>query len=141
MRRSTASCLQPRIALARRLTRYVSSFPPCSPTLSAREQVQSDVFRFPPYLPLFCGLLGTGVQLIIMVYLTTIFCLLGDLYIGRGAISATAVVVYALASLAGGFVSSRFYVQVLGESVGGMRGGWWGHTQNLRMAAGVLCCG
>ena len=80
------------------------------------KQVQSDVFRFPPYLPLLCGLLGTGVQLILMVYFTTIFCLLGDLYIGRGAISATAVMVYAVASVAGGFVSARFYVQSRGTA-------------------------
>ena len=81
------------------------------------KQVQSDVFRFPPYLPLFCGLLGTGVQLILMVFLTIVFCILGDLYIGRGAVTATAVIVYALSSLVGGFVSGRFYVQ--------SRGGGW----------------
>mmetsp|Transcript_95568 Transcript_95568/g.154166 ORF Transcript_95568/g.154166 Transcript_95568/m.154166 type:complete len:594 (-) Transcript_95568:320-2101(-) len=96
------------------------------------KQVQSEVFRFPGYLPLLCGLVGTGVQLIIMVYLTTIFCLLGDLYVGRGAITATAVVVYALSSGAAGFVSARMYVQ--------SRGNAWVKTMMVTGCAFSLAC-
>lgn len=87
-----------------------------APEDSGWKQVQGDVFRFPPYLPLFCGLVGTGVQLIMMVYCTTILSTIGTLYIGRGAVSTTAVVVYALSSFVGGFVSGRFYVQSKGNA-------------------------
>mmetsp|Transcript_3522 Transcript_3522/g.12287 ORF Transcript_3522/g.12287 Transcript_3522/m.12287 type:complete len:598 (+) Transcript_3522:93-1886(+) len=80
------------------------------------KQVQGDVFRFPPYYPLFCGLIGTGIQLILMVYCTTILSIIGTLYIGRGAVSSTAVVVYALSSFAAGYVSGQFYVQSKGNS-------------------------
>ena len=78
------------------------------------KQVQGDVFRFPPLFPLFCGLVGTGIQLILMVYGTTLLSILGTLYVGRGAVSSTAVVVYALSSLASGAVSGRLYAHSRG---------------------------
>mmetsp|Transcript_27326 Transcript_27326/g.55847 ORF Transcript_27326/g.55847 Transcript_27326/m.55847 type:complete len:588 (-) Transcript_27326:47-1810(-) len=87
-----------------------------APEDSGWKQVQGDVFRFPPYLPLFCGLVGTGVQLIMMVYCTSILSIVGTLYIGRGSVSTTAVVVYALSSFVGGFVSGRFYAQSKGNA-------------------------
>lgn len=62
-------------------------------------QVQGDVFRFPPYYPFFCALIGTGVQLVLMIYCTTILSIVGTLYVGRGAVSSTAVFMFALTSV------------------------------------------
>jgi len=75
------------------------------------KQVQGDVFRFPHYYPFFCAMIGTGVQLVLMVYCTTILSIAGTLYIGRGAVSTAALLVYAFSSFVGGYVSASHYVQ------------------------------
>mmetsp|Transcript_14348 Transcript_14348/g.39213 ORF Transcript_14348/g.39213 Transcript_14348/m.39213 type:complete len:451 (+) Transcript_14348:76-1428(+) len=75
------------------------------------KQVQGDVFRFPPYYPFFCAMVGTGIQLILMVYLTTALSIAGTLYIGRGSVSTAALLVYAMSSFVGGYVSASHYVK------------------------------
>ena len=50
-------------------------------------------------------------QLVLMVYCTTMLSIVGTLYIGRGAVSTAALLVYAFSSFIGGYVSASHYVQ------------------------------
>lgn len=80
------------------------------------KQVQGDVFRFPPHYPLLCALVGSGVQLILMVYCTTTLSIIGTLYVGRGAVSSTAIAVFAVSSFASGYTSGSHYVKCRGTA-------------------------
>ena len=51
------------------------------------KQVQGDVFRFPSYTPVFASLIGTGVQLAVMVGFIIVLSIIGDLYASRGAVT------------------------------------------------------
>ncbi|XP_047267904.1 transmembrane 9 superfamily member 1 isoform X2 [Capsicum annuum] len=71
--------------------------------------VHGDVFRPPQNLALLSAVIGTGAQLTTLVLLVIIFAIIGMLYIGRGAITTTFIVCYALTSFIAGYVSGGLY--------------------------------
>ncbi|KAH0716250.1 hypothetical protein KY284_009155 [Solanum tuberosum] len=71
--------------------------------------VHGDVFRPPQNLALLSAVVGTGAQLTTLVLLVIIFAIIGMLYIGRGAITTTFIVCYALTSFIAGYVSGGLY--------------------------------
>nr|DAD28829.1 TPA_asm: hypothetical protein HUJ06_030297 [Nelumbo nucifera] len=77
------------------------------------KHIHGDVFRFPPYTSLFCAVLGTGTQLLTLVFFVFVLVFLGVLYpYNRGALSSSLVIIYAITSLIGGYVASSFHAQL-----------------------------
>jgi len=82
--------------------------------------VHADVFRFPQYGSLLCALLGTGAQLLALVFALLILALMNTFYPGnRGAIYSAAVVLYALTAGIAGFVSAASFAHFAGAGAGG----------------------
>ena len=81
---------------------------------SGWKQVHGDVFR-PPQLTLFCALVGTGSQLAAMVAIMILFATATTLYMGRGAIIISFLVVYCLTSLIAGYTSGSLYARSGGK--------------------------
>eukprot|EP00457_Paulinella_chromatophora_P002290 gb/GEZN01002294.1/.p1 GENE.gb/GEZN01002294.1/~~gb/GEZN01002294.1/.p1 ORF type:complete len:594 (-),score=57.36 gb/GEZN01002294.1/:583-2364(-) len=71
--------------------------------------VHGDVFRPPPFLGLFAALLGTGYQLVVMVFLAMLRPLSGDTYDERGLLLNWMVFFYAVTSFISGYTGGRFY--------------------------------
>ncbi|KVI00070.1 Nonaspanin (TM9SF) [Cynara cardunculus var. scolymus] len=66
--------------------------------------VHSDVFRCPPQMALFCAVLGTGTQLLIMVCLLFVLAFFGVVYpYSRGIISTSLVVFFILTAPVAGY--------------------------------------
>eukprot|EP00030_Apusomonadida_sp_AF-17_P000399 a174436_467.p1 GENE.a174436_467~~a174436_467.p1 ORF type:complete len:600 (-),score=303.55 a174436_467:25-1665(-) len=82
---------------------------------SGWKQVYGDVFRPPPRLILFAALLGTGYQLVILVFAVLSLAWMGTLYATRGTVLTTAIFVYAMTSLIAGYFSGSYYAQQQGE--------------------------
>jgi len=79
--------------------------------------VHGDVFRFPPNRTLFCALIGLGCQFIAVLFGLLSLALLGVFYPGNeGNLYVAAIVLYALTSVLGGFVSASFYKQFGGDA-------------------------
>eukprot|EP00252_Welwitschia_mirabilis_P021823 TRINITY_DN5713_c0_g2_i1.p1 TRINITY_DN5713_c0_g2~~TRINITY_DN5713_c0_g2_i1.p1 ORF type:complete len:590 (-),score=79.03 TRINITY_DN5713_c0_g2_i1:356-2125(-) len=78
--------------------------------------VHGDVFRSPKNLLLLSALVGTGVQLAILVLLVIILAIVGMLYVGRGAIVTTFIVGYALTSFISSYVAGSLYSQYDGKN-------------------------
>ncbi|XP_009788011.1 transmembrane 9 superfamily member 1 [Nicotiana tabacum] len=78
--------------------------------------VHGDVFRPPENLALLSAVVGTGAQLSTLVLLVIISAMIGNLYIGRGAIITTFIVCYALTSFISGYVSGGLYSRNAGEN-------------------------
>eukprot|EP00002_Diphylleia_rotans_P017514 TRINITY_DN3400_c0_g1_i2.p1 TRINITY_DN3400_c0_g1~~TRINITY_DN3400_c0_g1_i2.p1 ORF type:complete len:583 (+),score=84.59 TRINITY_DN3400_c0_g1_i2:58-1806(+) len=72
---------------------------------SGWKQIHADVFRAPANVELFASLVGVGFQLVVLVLLVIVIALVGTLYKGRGSITTVSIVLYALTSIIGGFVS------------------------------------
>ena len=70
---------------------------------SGWKQVHGDVFRPPAQLALFCALIGTGSQLAAMVGIMIIFATATTLYMGRGGIIISFLLVYCLSSIVAGY--------------------------------------
>ena len=105
---------------------------PASPaSRPARPQlVHGDVFRFPPHLNLFCAVVGTGTQILVMALLIFGMSLLGTYYPYNGGAMLTSVVVfYALTAGIAGYVSAALYKIMGGEA----RSGGGGPGQGLCM--------
>ncbi|KAJ8641512.1 hypothetical protein MRB53_018206 [Persea americana] len=76
------------------------------------KNVHGDVFRYPPYKSLLCGVLGTGVQLLILVLFIFVLAFMGAFYPhNRGAIFSSLFIVYALTSVVAGYTSSSLHTQ------------------------------
>ncbi|XAR60135.1 hypothetical protein NMG60_11033387 [Bertholletia excelsa] len=72
--------------------------------------IQGDVFRCPIQMPLFCAILGSGTQLLTLVFLLFALAFLGIIYpYNRGALGTSLVVIYALTSTISGYCSASFY--------------------------------
>ncbi|PSC72630.1 phagocytic receptor 1b [Micractinium conductrix] len=72
--------------------------------------VHGDVFRFPPHLNLFCAVVGTGTQILVMALMIFGLSLLGTYYPYNGGAMLTSVVVfYALTAGIAGYVSAALY--------------------------------
>lgn len=73
--------------------------------------VHGDVFRPPPALELLAALVGTGVQLALLVVCVILVTIAGTLFVERGTIVTVFIVAYALTSFVGGYVSGGFYAR------------------------------
>eukprot|EP00494_Astrolonche_serrata_P028892 UN29159 len=72
--------------------------------------VHADVFRPPDQKSLFATLIGTGVQIFTMVFLTLIFAALGFLSpANRGALMTTLLLLYVFMGVFAGYYSARVY--------------------------------
>lgn len=78
--------------------------------------VHGDVFRPPPALDLFSAILGTGVQLTLLVFSVILITIAGTLFVERGTIVTVFIVCYALTSFVGGYVSGGYYARNDGAS-------------------------
>ena len=77
--------------------------------------VHGDVFRFPENSMLFASAIGVGAQLFILGFSVIILALIGVFSpTKRGSISTAGIVMYAVTSSVGGFVSARLYKQMKG---------------------------
>jgi transmembrane 9 superfamily protein 3 len=83
---------------------------------SGWKQVHGDVFRPPAQLALFCALIGTGSQLAAMVGIMIIFATATTLYMGRGGIIISFLLVYCLSSIVAGYTSGSLYSRSGGQS-------------------------
>jgi len=78
--------------------------------------IHGDVFRFPPHKNLFCAFVGLGAQCLCTMFGILILALIGLFYPGsEGTIFTAGIVLYALTSVVGGFVSGSYFKQMGGE--------------------------
>jgi transmembrane 9 superfamily protein 3 len=83
---------------------------------SGWKQVLGDVFRAPAHLMLFSALVGTGVQLIFLVFFVIFFAIIGAYYETRGSMVSALVVGYSLTSFIGGYYTGGYYARNGGKS-------------------------
>jgi transmembrane 9 superfamily protein 3 len=76
---------------------------------SGWKQVHGDVFRPPKLLTLFSALIGTGYQLILIVFFLITFAILGSYYDTRGAMVTAAIIIYCVTSFVSGYFSGSYY--------------------------------
>ncbi|XP_057974782.1 transmembrane 9 superfamily member 5-like [Malania oleifera] len=74
--------------------------------------IHGDVFRYPSYTSLFCAVMGTGVQLLTLVFFLFILAFVGILYpYSHGALCTSLVIIYSLTSIVAGYTASAFHNQ------------------------------
>ncbi|KAL4541378.1 hypothetical protein Ndes2437B_g05748 [Nannochloris sp. 'desiccata'] len=73
--------------------------------------VHGDVFRPPAQLELLSAVIGTGVQLVLLVFAVILITIAGTLFVERGTIVTVFIVCYALTSFVGGYVSGGYYAR------------------------------
>ncbi|KAI3826389.1 hypothetical protein L1987_00437 [Smallanthus sonchifolius] len=74
--------------------------------------VHGDVFRCPSRMALFCGILGTGTQLLTIICLLFVLSFFGVLYpYSRGIISTSLVVLFILTAPVAGYSATSFFGQ------------------------------
>lgn len=79
--------------------------------------IHGDVFRFPPYPNIFSAVIGSGTQLLVLVFFIFGLSLVGVFYpYNRGALNTACLVIYALTAGISGYVSAHLYRQMGGES-------------------------
>ena len=79
--------------------------------------IHGDVFRFPRATSLFCAVVGTGTQLLVLALCVFALALVGAFYpYNRGALLTACVVLFALTSGVAGYVAAGFYRQMGGEN-------------------------
>lgn len=77
--------------------------------------VHGDVFRPPRHPKLFCALIGSGIQIFFMSFITILFAMLGMLSpSSRGALMTAAIFLYVFMGLIAGFFSARLYKTLRG---------------------------
>lgn len=76
---------------------------------SGWKQVHADVFRAPPHLGLFSALIGTGTQLIALIFFVILLAI--GYYHQRGKITSTFIACYAVTSFIGGYIGGSIYVR------------------------------
>ena len=87
--------------------------------------IHGDVFRFPPHLNLFCAVVGTGTQILVLAFAIFALSLLGTYHpYNRGALLTSCVVLYALTAGKLGKEGRVFAVKVVldGRGVEDFRG-------------------
>ena len=77
--------------------------------------VHGDVFRAPKLLPTLAALLGTGMQMTLLVFFVILITIFGAMYEGRGTIITVFIVCYALTSSVGGYVSGGYNARNSGK--------------------------
>jgi hypothetical protein len=92
--------------------------------------VHGDVFRFPPAKSLFCAMVGSGTQLLVLSFCVFALALVGAFYpYNRGAMFTALIVLYALTAGVAGYTSAAYYRQMEGTK-------WVG---NLMLTCVVFC--
>jgi len=82
--------------------------------------LHGDVFRPPVHRMWICAAIGSGVQLLLILFIIAILGALGITSYGkRGTLLTTAVVLYMLSSAMAGFISARMY-----HRIGGVKWTW-----------------
>ena len=104
---------------------------------SGWKQVHGDGFRAPPFLCLFCALVGSGAQLAVMVFFMICFATLTTRYMGRGALIVSFLVCYSITSLVSGYVSGALYAR---SQPPGSGSGAWIRTMVFTAAAFPAIC-
>lgn len=83
---------------------------------SGWKRLHGDVFRFPPYLELFCAILGCGTQILLIFVCMLTLAVVGAFYAyGRGTAYAAFIVIYSLTALLAGFTSGTWYKKLGGK--------------------------
>eukprot|EP01126_Amoeba_proteus_P001949 TRINITY_DN10607_c0_g1_i10.p1 TRINITY_DN10607_c0_g1~~TRINITY_DN10607_c0_g1_i10.p1 ORF type:complete len:209 (-),score=37.94 TRINITY_DN10607_c0_g1_i10:94-720(-) len=83
------------------------------------KQVSGDVFRQPSNLPLFSALVGSGTQLVTLVFFLILLSIIfyhNRPFSRHGTLVTTFVVLYSLTSLVAGYVSGRYYKRNKGKN-------------------------
>ncbi|KAK9095601.1 hypothetical protein Scep_027070 [Stephania cephalantha] len=79
--------------------------------------IHGDVFRFPKHKALFCAILGSGSQLLVLAMFIFLLALVGTFYpYNRGALFSALVIIYALTSSIAGYTSTSTYLQLEGNN-------------------------
>jgi transmembrane 9 superfamily protein 3 len=78
--------------------------------------VHGDVFRRPPHCAILSTLLGSGIQLIILLFIIIIYTMLRDLYLEQATILSSTIFIYAITSMIGGYYSGSFFAKYGGRS-------------------------
>ncbi|PRW59993.1 transmembrane 9 superfamily member 1 [Chlorella sorokiniana] len=78
--------------------------------------VHGDVFRPPRFLEVLAALVGTGVQLALLVLSVILITIAGALFVERGTIVTVFIICYALTSFVGGYVSGSYYARNEGKA-------------------------
>ncbi|GAB4823325.1 hypothetical protein N2152v2_010371 [Parachlorella kessleri] len=78
--------------------------------------VHGDVFRPAAYLELLSAVIGTGVQLALLVLSVILITIAGTLFVERGTIVTVFIICYALTSFVGGYVSGGYYARNDGKT-------------------------
>ncbi|CAH1776014.1 unnamed protein product [Owenia fusiformis] len=82
--------------------------------------IHTDVFRFPPYKSLFCAILGVGSHFLAIATGILLMALLGFFNVHRhGSINTAGIILYAVTSCIGGYVSANNY-----RKMGGVNWVW-----------------
>ncbi|KAL3196170.1 hypothetical protein MRX96_015576 [Rhipicephalus microplus] len=77
--------------------------------------VHGDVFRPPQYPKLFVAVVGSGIQIFFMMFITIVFAMLGMLSpASRGALMTAAIFLYVFMGLFAGYFSARLYKTLRG---------------------------
>ena len=70
------------------------------------------MFRYPSRISLFCAFIGTGAHLFVVTACLLSLALMSAFHLAkRGAVLTATIIIYALSSGVGGFVSARLYRQ------------------------------
>jgi len=79
--------------------------------------INSDVFRFPPFVTALSGCIGAGAHLLCVTFLL-LTCAITNVFVPtkRGAILTAIIVLYVCSAPVGGFVAARLYRQLGGDA-------------------------
>jgi Endomembrane protein 70 len=83
---------------------------------SGWKQVHGEVFRQPSHLVLFSALVGTGHQLVILVFCMLFLAMLGTYYRTRGTAATAFIVCYAFTSFVAGYSAGGYYSRNSGRN-------------------------
>jgi len=83
---------------------------------SGWKQVHGDVFRPPLNLITFAALIGTGHQLIVLVFCVIFFSFVGSLYADRGTVVTAFILCYAFTSFVAGYGGGGYYARNEGKN-------------------------
>lgn len=78
--------------------------------------VHGDIFRRPPHCAVLSAFLGTGVQLIILLFIVIIYTIMRDLYLDQATVLTSTIFIYAITSMIGGYYSGSFFAKCGGRS-------------------------
>jgi len=82
---------------------------------SGWKQVHGDIFRAPPHLILFSALVGTGHQLVVLVFVVVSFSFIGTFYMDRGTTVTAFIICYAFTSFVAGYGGGGYYARNQGK--------------------------